>query len=243
MASPDPFPKIFQHPSVQDLLHLYAELPDTLFWVKDRQLRIRHLNPAFAERVNQPESAILGKTDADFYFPELARVFMADDRQVIETGLPIEKKYELLANRFGGVEWRATTKLPFRDDRGRIIGTTGLSRPVRSTRDALPSQFAAFSKMVEHARERLNEGIGVEGLAAFAGMSTATLNRRFRQHMRISPGEFLAQLRVSRACRRLRETPLNVTEIALECGYESPAAFSRAFRRQMGMSPKSYREV
>jgi len=39
----------------------------------------------------------------------------------------------------------------------------------------------------------------------------------------------------------LRDTPLNMTEIALECGYESPAAFSRAFRRATNQSPSAFR--
>ena len=216
-------------------------MQDTLFWIKDPQLRIVAINPAFAERVNLPEADILGKTDADLYFPELARVFMADDRRVIETGQPIHRKFELLANRFGGVEWRSTTKLPLLDDHGKIVGTTGISRPLRAGSDPLPAPYAAFARIVEYAREHLGDGVDVPDIARHAGMSVATLARRFRAHMRLSPGEFLAQLRISRACKLLTDSPLNVVEIAIDCGYESPSAFSRAFRRQMQMSPTAYR--
>lgn len=227
----------------EGLVDLFREIPDVLFWIKDADLRIVALNPAFAERVNQPESAILGKTDADLYFPELARVFMADDRKVIETGEPIRRKFELLANRFGGVEWRSTTKLPLRQGSGAVIGTTGISRPINTRGDPLPAPYAAFANIVEFAREHLADGVEVPEIARHAGMSVATLSRRFREHMRLSPGEFLAQLRISRACKLLKDSPLNVTEIAIDCGYESPSAFSRAFRRQMNMSPSVYRNL
>ena len=94
---------------------------------------------------------------------------------------------------------------------------------------------------MDYAREHLGDGVDVPQIARHAGMSVATLARRFRTHMRLSPGEFLAQLRISRACKLLTDSPLNVVEIAIDCGYESPSAFSRAFRRQMKMSPTAYR--
>jgi AraC-like DNA-binding protein len=224
------------------LLELFKDLDDTLFWIKDTRLRIISINRAFAERVNLPEAEILGKTDADLYFPELARAFMADDQLVLSTGQPIHRKFELLANRFGGVEWRITTKLPLTDKAGTVVGTTGISRPLRSGYDPLPGPYAAFARIVEFAREHLEEGIDVPGIARHAGMSVATLARRFRLHMRISPGEFLAQLRISRACKLLVDSPLNINEIAISCGYDSPSAFSRAFRRQMKTSPTGYRK-
>ncbi|NDV63216.1 AraC family transcriptional regulator [Puniceicoccales bacterium CK1056] len=225
------------------LIELFEDLQDTLFWVKDTELRLIAINPAFAERVNLPKDRILGRTDADFYFPELARTFMADDRQVIDTGLPIHRKFELLANRFGGVEWRSTTKVPLIDTKGNVVGTTGISRPLRTGgADPLPAPYASFARIVDFAREHLSEGIDVPGIAQHAGMSVATLARRFRLHMRLSPGEFLAQLRISRACKLLADSPLNITEIAIGCGYESRSAFSRAFRRQMKTSPTDYRK-
>lgn len=220
---------------------LFDELSDVLFWVKDASHRIAALNRAFAERVKLPRETILGQTDADLYYPELAQVFMEDDRRVFETGEPMRRKIELLTSRFGGVEWRSTTKLPVWDPNGQIIGTTGISRPLPNSADALPGPYRAIGQIVEYARGRLSDRVTVMDLAREAGMSIATLERRFREHLRLSPSAFLAQLRVTLACELLRDTPLNMTEIALECGYESPAAFSRAFRREMDQSPSGFR--
>jgi AraC-like DNA-binding protein len=224
------------------LIALFDDLYDTLFWIKDRHLRILAINPAFAQTVNRPTAQIIGKTDADLYFPELARVFMADDRRVIDTGLPIHRKFELLANRFGAVEWRSTTKLPLVDKQGRVVGTTGISRPLNTQSDPLPAPYAAFAHIVEYARSHLAGELDVPTIARHAGMSVATLARRFREHMRLTPGEFVSQLRIARACHLLTDTPLNVAEVAAACGYDNAAAFSRAFRRQVLMSPTAYRE-
>lgn len=226
---------------VETVVTLFNQLGDVLYWVKDRQHRITALNRAFAERVKIAPAAIIGKTDAELYYPELASVFMADDRRVLETGQPMRRKIELLTSRHGGIEWRSTTKLPLRDSEGRIIGTTGISRPLPDSVESLPGPYRAFGEIVELARKHLSERISVADIARESGMSIATLERRFKEHIQVSPSSFLSQLRISRACDLLRDTPLNMTEIAIECGYESPAAFSRAFRRETNESPSGYR--
>lgn len=224
------------------LAELFDELPGVMFWVKDRQLRITHLNQAFANWVNKPKREILGCTDADLYFPELAKAFMADDRRVIETGESLHHKMELLANRLGEVEWRSITKLPIRDGRHRVIGTTGISMPgPYDAAASLPDRYDSISRIVRFARENVGEGVAVADIARHAGMSIPSLNRHFRRHLRISPGEFLAQMRVAKACRLLRETTMNVLEVGLEVGYTNAAAFSRAFHRQIGATPTDWR--
>lgn len=223
------------------VLELLQELPDVLFWIKDNQHRIVALNETFAHRVNRSPDRILGKTDAELYYPELARVFAEDDCSVIRSGEPLRRKIELLTTSFGGVEWRTTSKLPVRNQAGAVIGTTGISRPFAGTVEDLPVQFQAFARIVEYARSHLQEGVSVIDLALFSGMSVSTLGRRFREHLRLSPSEFLSQLRISHACQLLADTPLNVSEVGYRCGFENAAAFSRAFRSQMHMSPSAYR--
>lgn len=226
---------------VESVVTLFNQLGDVLFWVKDKAHRITALNRAFAERVKLAPEAIIGKTDAELYYPELAAVFMADDQYVLETGKTIRRKIELLTSRHSGIEWRSTTKLALRGPDGQIIGTTGISRPLPESADALPGPYRAFGEIVEFARGHLSERVSVRDIARESGMSVATLERRFKEHIQLSPSGFLSQLRVSRACELLRDTPLNMTEIALECGYESPAAFSRAFRRETNQSPSDFR--
>lgn len=226
---------------VSTVVTLFNHLEDVLFWVKDGAHRVIVMNRAFAERVKLEPNEILGKTDEELYYPEFAATFMADDRHVLNTGQAIRRKIELLASRHGGIEWRSTTKLPLFNRNGRVIGTTGISRPLPDSLEALPVPYRAVGKIVKYARERLSKSVTVAELARESGMSIATLERRFKRHFQLSPSRFLSQLRISHACELLRDTPLNMTEIALECGYESPAAFSRAFRRATSQPPSIYR--
>lgn len=228
---------------VATVVTLLNQLEDVLFWVKDKEHRITALNQAFAERVKLAPEAVFGKTDADLYYPELAAVFMADDRYVLETGQTIRRKIELLTTRHGGIEWRSTTKLPLRRADGRVIGTTGISRPLPDRVEGLPGPYRAMGQIVEYVRDHLYQSISVADMAREAGMSVATLERRFKEHFHLSPSAFLTQIRVSRACELLRDTPLNIAEIAAECGYESPAAFSRAFRRETQQAPSVFRRA
>jgi AraC-like DNA-binding protein len=50
-------------------------------------------------------------------------------------------------------------------------------------------------------------------------------------------------LRLDRAARKLRMRAVDITEVALTAGYDSHAAFSKAFRQQFGMSPREFRQL
>jgi diguanylate cyclase (GGDEF)-like protein/PAS domain S-box-containing protein len=73
---------------------------------------------------------LIGKTDFDVFSDEHASAALADERQIIRTGKPIVEKVE--QETFSGrpSAWVSTTKMPLRDECGRIIGTFGISRDV-----------------------------------------------------------------------------------------------------------------
>jgi transcriptional regulator GlxA family with amidase domain len=79
------------------------------------------------------------------------------------------------------------------------------------------------------------------GIAARAGMSTRTLNRRFREQTGTTPLQWLHRARVRRAQYLLEHTTHPVDRIAGEAGFGSPTAFRERFRRVVGTSPHAYR--
>ena len=85
--------------------------------------------------------------------------------------------------------------------------------------------------------------ITVEDVAAYVGISRSHLFRSFQNYMRKSPKEYLTEYRIKQACHLLKETGLSVSAIAYSVGFENNLYFSKAFRKQKGMSPSEYRQA
>ncbi len=83
----------------------------------------------------------------------------------------------------------------------------------------------------------------VDELAREAAMSRAALAKRFVELVGQSPIQYLAGWRMHMARRLLQESTLGIGEIAGRVGYESEAAFSRAFRRLVGSPPATWRQA
>jgi AraC-like DNA-binding protein len=81
----------------------------------------------------------------------------------------------------------------------------------------------------------------VETLAVAAGMSRSLFSERFATLLGVSPARYLLQWRMRLGAVWLKNETMTVAEIATRLGYASDAAFSRAFKRFMGVSPGSLR--
>ena len=81
----------------------------------------------------------------------------------------------------------------------------------------------------------------LERLAEDAAMSRSTLHDHFVHFIGQPPMQYLAQWRMQVAARLLRDTKAKLIEVALGVGYESEAAFSRAFKRAVGVAPGAWR--
>lgn len=83
----------------------------------------------------------------------------------------------------------------------------------------------------------------VEDLAASVGLSRVVLARRFTQSVGMPPLSYLAAWRMKVAARCLANRDDGLAQIAIAVGYESDAAFSRAFKREFGVSPDEFRRL
>lgn len=79
-------------------------------------------------------------------------------------------------------------------------------------------------------------------LAALCAMSRATFIRQFQQHLGRSAIELLADIRMTIAANQLRTSSAPTGAIAEDAGYQSEAAFQRAFKAHVGLSPAQYRK-
>ena len=109
---------------------LMDNLPDLIYF-KDRESRFTAVNRVFLRRVGfKTHSEIIGKTDRDLFADEHAFAALADEQKIIATGQPLVGIEEKETWPDGHETWVSTTKVPWNDGSGRVIGTFGLSRDI-----------------------------------------------------------------------------------------------------------------
>jgi AraC-like DNA-binding protein len=81
----------------------------------------------------------------------------------------------------------------------------------------------------------------LESLAREVGLSRSALAERFTQFVGQPPMQYLASWRMQIAASRLQNGTESVAEVATRVGYESEAAFSRAFKKSVGLAPSEWR--
>jgi AraC-like DNA-binding protein len=101
----------------------------------------------------------------------------------------------------------------------------------------------AIGRTLALIHERPGHPWTIERLADDAALSRSTLHDRFTHYIGQAPMQYLTQWRMQVASRMLRDTSAKLIEIAQEVGYESEAAFSRAFKRTVGAAPAAWRRV
>lgn len=91
--------------------------------------------------------------------------------------------------------------------------------------------------------KHINQPLNREMLAEVAGFSVPHFHRVFTTHVGESAVSYVRRLRLERAARKLRMGAVDIMEVALAAGYDSHAAFSRAFKQQFGLSPSEFRQL
>ncbi|MDG4793443.1 AraC family transcriptional regulator [Micromonospora sp. WMMD1082] len=99
----------------------------------------------------------------------------------------------------------------------------------------------AVLRAIAAMQERLDAPITVADLAREAMFSKFHFTRMFQRVTGVSPGRFLAALRLQRAKELLVATSMKVADISISVGYTSVGTFSTRFSRNVGMSPTTYR--
>lgn len=124
----------------------FLHTPDLMF-IKDTNLVYQGASLSFARMVGLSDPAqVIGKTDFDLFTDQsLARQYVQDDRQLLETGIPLENHLERLPSDGEEPYWSSTSKYLIRDEAGQVIGLYGTGRDVTDQirmRDETELRFA-----------------------------------------------------------------------------------------------------
>jgi AraC family carnitine catabolism transcriptional activator len=91
---------------------------------------------------------------------------------------------------------------------------------------------------IELMEGNLENPLAPDELAERVHVTRRQLERLFRAHLDTTPSGFYLKLRLERGRSLLQQTAMSVVEISLACGFDSPSYFSRAYRKQFGLSPR-----
>jgi len=98
-----------------------------------------------------------------------------------------------------------------------------------------------LNAIIESFRNQLNENLSLAIIARQSGTSVRSLTRLFQTKLHITFVQYLKMLRIIRAMELIKDTDLNMTEIAYEIGYSNIAAFSNNFQQLTNMRPTEFK--
>ncbi len=106
-----------------------------------------------------------------------------------------------------------------------------------------PQPDALVRGALAQMRAHVEQPIPLGAIARRMGCQPRTLDRHFRRALGAPPGTVYRHMRLSEARKLLDSTALGIAEIAVRCGYESPAALARAMRVRYGAAPTALRSA
>ena len=114
---------------------LINHIPAYIYY-KDLDLKYLLVNNSYADVINTPKNNIIGKTDDELIPQDIANEYQALDRQIIEEKKPIinfEKKH---INQYGEEYWGSTSKVPYFDSNGNIVGIIGIVQDITESKNS-----------------------------------------------------------------------------------------------------------
>ena len=113
--------------------------------------------------------------------------------------------------------------------------------PASRRRDPGVISDARLARVIEFISAQYKRTLSISTLAHEAGISPFHFSRLFRQKTGLTPYAYLSEIRAMTARQFLETTDLSISAIAAECGYSRPTAFTAAFSKRFGESPRSVR--
>jgi phosphoserine phosphatase RsbU/P len=127
--------------------------------IKDLKGRYVFDNVAHRRFIGATRTAdVVGKTVLDFLPPEIAAIFYAEDLRVLESGEPIVRCVDPSVDTSGNRVWMSVTKMPLRDEEGRLLGLVSATHDITARKEA-EEQLARYAEKLREKNVQLEEDL------------------------------------------------------------------------------------
>lgn len=147
---------------------------------------------------------------------------------IIRESRQAQPGYAAIVHRLAEAVFAAVLRSALRSQAGNVGFLAGLREP-------------RLRRCLDHIHRASPDTPSLEELARSAGMSRSALAHSFKETLGQGPGEYASRLRLMKAARALRRAEQSIEGVGLSYGYNSAAAFSRAFKAMFGQTPSEYR--
>jgi AraC-like DNA-binding protein len=224
------------------LLDLFTNLPDIFLFAKDTNGQFTMANSIFVQKCGMKnESELVGLTDFDVFPRHLAEKYVKDDQEVFKTGIPLINLIEPVIHIGKSTDWYSSTKVPVRNNSGKIIGLVGFTRDIKKMESG-SRHYTEMGEIFDYVMSHYTETIDMAKLASLVYLSISQFERRFKALFKISPLKYITMVRIQAACQALADGRDRISDIALNNGFYDLSHFNRQFRKQLDMAPSAYRK-
>ena len=127
--------------------------------IKDLKGRYVFDNVAHRRFIGATRTAdVVGKTVLDFLPPEIAAIFYAEDLRVLESGEPIVRCVDPSVDTSGNRVWMSVTKMPLRDEEGRLLGLVSATHDITARKEA-EEQLARYAEKLREKNAQLEDDL------------------------------------------------------------------------------------
>jgi len=224
------------------ILNMFDNMPNIYFYIKDVHRRFFWMNVSLRRLLGEKEeTGFLGKTDSDYFSPDLVFLYRREDDGVIATRSPVLNQPWFVPGCNDKQKWFLSSKIPLMDDHGNALAIAGLMRNLEHEYESM-NPMNEMKSVIDYIFIHYHEKISVDTLASLVFLSPRQFERRFHDLFHVSPSDFILKIRIDTAIRLLIESKDSITKIAQHCGFYDNSYFTRQFRKMMNLSPLQFRQ-
>ncbi len=123
----------------------------------------------------------------------------------------------------------------------RDAAPAGLAGPSWRPKPMTQADWSRIERVLDHFHANCQSRLSMDDLAEVAHLSVSGVNRLLHRHTQMTASDYIAQLRVGRACQLLMSTARPIGHIAADSGYDNLSHFNRQFRALKQTTPRAFR--